>query len=151
MAISIKISFLSFRSYVALMDMMVVNVPEPAIKGKAMGTMVPDLGLLSDLKNSIPNTISNPKINITIEPATANDFISTPSKFKNGLPRKKKSIINPPDIMVAFPELIPPIFSLMEVNIGTEPTISITANKVKVMVSNSFISHSIVDGFGKGN
>jgi len=81
MANRIMYSLRSLRSNVALRDMMVVRVPLPAIKGKAMGTTVEVASLLSDLKNSIPKTISNPKIKITIEPATAKERMSTPRVY----------------------------------------------------------------------
>ncbi len=115
--------------------MIVVSVPEPAINGKAMGTTLPLFGLLSGLKKSRPNTISKPIINITMLPATANDCTSNPSKFKNGCPKKRNKIMKAPDAMVAWVERItPPIFSFKEIRIGIEPSISITANKVKVTV-----------------
>ena len=103
-------SFLSDLSNVAFNDMIVVNVPLPAINGKAIGTIVPDGAFLSGLKNSIPNTISKPKIKMTIEPATANDFISTPRIFKNGFPIKKNKTINAPEISVTFHALMPHFF-----------------------------------------
>ena len=62
MAMSMVISELMARK-----DMMVVSVPDPAINGKAMGTIVPDFTSWSLLKNSSPKTISNPKIKITME------------------------------------------------------------------------------------
>ena len=92
----------------------VVNVPDPAINGNAIGTTVPDFGSASPLKNSIPNTISKPKINITIEPPTAKDFTSTPSTPRNFSPTKRKKIIKAPDIREAFNSLMPPIFSFNE-------------------------------------
>ena len=75
---------------------------------------------------------------MTIEPATANDFISTPKIFKNGLPIKKNKTISAPEISVTFHALMPPIFSFIEISIGTEPTTSITANSVNVSVRNSW-------------
>ena len=114
---------------------MVVSVPDPAINGNAIGTTLPLLGLLSGLKNSSPSTISRPRIKITILPATANDFISRPSKPRNCLPKNKNKIINAPEARVACVERIcPPIFALSVIKIGVEPSISITANRVKVIV-----------------
>jgi hypothetical protein len=112
-------------------------VPEPAINGNAIGTTVPDEGFASDLKNSIPNTISNPRIKITIEPPTANDFTSTPMILRNFSPTSKNRIMKPPDIRVALSSRIPPIFCFRLINNGTEPMISITAKSVKVTVRNS--------------
>jgi hypothetical protein len=54
-------------------DKMVVNVPLPAMIGKAIGTMLPVLVSESTLKKSRPKTISKPMIKITIEPAKANE------------------------------------------------------------------------------
>src|SRR6476469_1878942 len=105
--------------------MIVVSVPEPAINGNAIGTNVPDRGSDSLLKNSTPNTISNPNINITIEPPTANELTSNPK------------ISNKPDSNVAFHSLMPPSLSLMLISNGTDPTISMIANSVKVTVSRS--------------
>ena len=53
--------------YNDLIDIIVVNVPEPAIIGNAIGTIEPDFALASPLKKSCPKTISNPKIKSTIE------------------------------------------------------------------------------------
>ena len=52
--------------YNDLIDIIVVNVPEPAIIGKAMGTIEPDFALPSPLKKSCPKTISKPNIKSTI-------------------------------------------------------------------------------------
>jgi len=121
--------------------MIVVRVPEPAINGNAMGTTLPLLGLLSDLKNSWPSTISRPMINITILPATAKDCTSRPNRFKNCFPMNKNRIINAPEAMVAWVERIcPPIFILSDANTGILPTISITAKRVKVTVNISLIT-----------
>src|SRR4030095_5026303 len=105
--------------------------------GNAIGTTVAAFGSASALKNSTPKTISSPRINITIEPATANDFTSTPSTLRNFSPRKRNNIINPPEISVAFNSLIPPTFSFNDIKRGIEPMISITAKSVKVTVSSS--------------
>jgi hypothetical protein len=142
-------SFLSLLSKVAFNDMMVVSVPLPAIRGNAIGTTVPEGAPCSDLKNSIPRIISSPKIKITIEPATANDRMSTPSIFRNGFPIKKNNTINAPEISVTLHALIPPIFCLIDISIGTEPTISMTANNVKVSVRNSCKLNCMTVGFCK--
>ena len=127
--------------------MMVVKVPEPAINGKAIGTTLPLFAFLSGLKNSNPNTISNPKIKITILPATANDLTSKPNNPKNSFPTNKNKIINAPDANVACAERIaPPILSLKEIKIGIDPNISITANKVKLTVNISFDARSEMEG-----
>ena len=73
-------------SKLAFNDMIVVSVPEPAISGKAIGTTLPLLGLLSGLKNSTPRIISSPRMKMTMLPATANDWTSRPIRFRKGLP-----------------------------------------------------------------
>ena len=119
--------------------MTAVSVPEPAMSGKAIGTTLPLFGLLSGLKKSIPSTISSPMMKITILPATANDCTSRPRKPKNCSPTNKKPIINAPETTVACKLLIsPPILILSDANIGIDPRISITANKVSEMVTISF-------------
>ena len=122
--------------------MIVVSVPDPAINGNAMGTTVPDFGSASPLKNSMPSTISNPRIKITIEPPTAKDFTSTPRMLKNFYPTKRKKIINAPEIKLALLSWMPPIFCFSDNNNGTEPMISITAKRVKetVRISSKVIS-----------
>jgi hypothetical protein len=115
--------------------MIVVNVPDPAINGKAMGTTLPLLGLVSGLKKSTPRIISSPIIKITILPATAKDSTSSPSKDKNGCPKNRNRTIKTPEARVACIDLIwPPILSFREIKIGMEPKISITAKRVKVTV-----------------
>lgn len=114
--------------------MIVVNVPEPAIKGKAIGTMLPDFESCSPLKNSTPNTISNPSMKITIEPAMANELISNPNNSKNLSPIKKNPNISSAETNVACTELISPIFFFNDNNTGTEPSISITAKSVSDVV-----------------
>jgi hypothetical protein len=57
--------------------------------------------------------------------------------FNRGLPIKKKSTINPPEIIVTRRGWMLPSFFLMLISIGTEPTISITAKRVKLSVKNS--------------
>ena len=127
--------------------MMVVKVPEPAISGKAIGTTLPLFAFLSGLKNSNPKTISNPKIKITMLPATANDLTSKPNNLKNSFPTNKNKIINAPEANVACIERItPPILSFKEIKIGIDPSISITANKVKLTVNISFDARSEMEG-----
>ena len=117
-----------------LIDMTVVKVPEPAINGNAIGTIEPAFALLSPLKNSMPNTISSPSINNTIEPAMANELISSPINCKNRSPRKKNNNINIPETNVALHALICPILFFNEINTGIDPSTSITANKAKLAV-----------------
>jgi hypothetical protein len=135
----------------AFRDIIVVNVPEPAINGKAMGTTVAALTSFSLLKNSAPNTISRPKIKITIEPPTAKEPTSKLNKFKKGSPIKRKRTIKAPEINVALTSLIPPNLFFNEIRMGIEPIISIIANKVKVTVRRSFIFRFIAILFIKLN
>lgn len=128
-------------------DIIVVKVPEPAINGKAIGTTVTADTFFSLLKNSRPSTISKPRIKITIDPPTAKEPTSNPRMARNFSPRNMNRIINAPEIRVAFNSLIFPIFSFRPINIGTEPTISITAKRVKVTVRS--LLKSILPGFGK--
>ena len=56
----------------------------------------------------------------------------------------KNNIIKPPDTKVACVDFItPPIFSLSNASTGMVPSISITANKVKLMVIISFMAISL--------
>lgn len=121
--------------------MTVVRVPEPAIIGNAIGTILPDFvpPLLSVLKNSIPRTISIAKKNIINDPAMAKDGTSKPMNPSNSLPKKKNNKIRMPETVVANPAWISPIFCLIPINIGMEPKMSITANKVKLTVTISVI------------
>ena len=68
----------------------VVNDPAPAINGNTIGTNTLELlGVSSVLKIFIPNIISKASANITNEPATAKDAISTLNKFNNASPTNK--------------------------------------------------------------
>jgi len=59
----------------------------------------------------------------------------------------KNKIIRAPDANVACVDSItPPILSRREINIGIEPSISITANKVKLTVNISFDARSEMEG-----
>lgn len=117
-----------------LREMIVVSVPEPAMSGNAIGTILPALVSDSALKNSSPSTISSPIKNITIEPAIANDLMSKPRKLRKVSPTKRNTIIRNPEAIVAFPDSILPSFSFKETKIGIEPGISITAKSVKLTV-----------------
>lgn len=121
--------------YKDFIDITVVSVPDPAMMGKATGTILPALVFGSPLKNSIPNTISKPRINNTMEPAMAKEDTSNPSIPKNRSPKKKNSKMRAAETSVARPALICPILFLNEINTGIEPKISITANKANVAVS----------------
>jgi hypothetical protein len=73
---------------------------------------------------------------MTIEPPTANDLTSNPNNCKKGFPKNKNNIISAPEIRVTLSDFMAPDFSFIAINSGIEPTISITANKVKITVSN---------------
>ena len=81
---------ISCVEYNALNDNSVVNDPAPAINGKTIGTNTLELaGISSVLNIFIPNIISNAKANITKEPATANEAISTLNSVNNASPTNK--------------------------------------------------------------
>ena len=122
----------------ALNEITVVNVPEPAINGNAIGTTVAEEGSESDLKNSRPSTISRPRMNMTIEPATAKDRTSTPKIESSRSPTKRNKIMKIPEMTVALNSRIFPILCCKEIRSGIDPNISITANNVKVTVKRLF-------------
>ena len=109
-----------------------VSVPAPAIKGKAKGNIEVALDPSSSvfLKISLLSIISNPIINITIAPATANDLTSTPKSPNIFSPPSKNNNINTPDAIVAFPASIFLPCSFKLITIGIFPTISITENRI---------------------
>ena len=120
--------------YVDLKDIIVVNVPDPEIKGKAIGIMLPDWSFLSDLNNSMFKIISIAKRKITIAPAIAKDDISIPIIWSIFSPKNKKIIIIKPDARVALPDSIFPIFDLNEIIIGIDPKISIIAKALNLLL-----------------
>lgn len=78
--------------YSALKDNIVVNDPAPAIRGNTMGTNTLELaGESSVLNIFIPNIISNASANITNEPATAKDAISTLNSCSNHSPTNRNN------------------------------------------------------------
>jgi len=118
-------------------DKIVVNVPVPAMIGKAIGTTVPDFASGSVLKKLTPSTISNPRINKTTAPAKENDFTSMPIIFRNKSPINKNIIIIAPAESVILSAFKWPYLRLISIIIGKDPTISITANRVKNILSHS--------------
>ena len=80
------------KSYSALRVRIVVNVPAPAIKGNAIGTIDAVSGV-SSLKSVIPNINSSEIKNIIKDPATANEFISIPIRVRICSPKNRKAII----------------------------------------------------------
>ena len=116
-------------------EIKVVNVPDPAIIGNAIGTMLPEVSPSSDLKSSIFKIISNAKRKITKAPANAKEAISIPIKLSNRSPTNRNKIIINPETRVAFSDWICPILDLKPIIIGMEPKISITAKRVSVTVS----------------
>ena len=70
-------------SYTARKERMVVNVPAPAINGKASGTIEPEpFACGSSLIYVIPRIISMATMKITMAPATANDATSNPKSWR---------------------------------------------------------------------
>jgi hypothetical protein len=131
MNIAMRILILAYNDFI---DITVVRVPEPAMIGKAIGTIDPDFALVSLLKKSQPNTISNPNIKTTMDPAIANDAMSNPRNSSKFCPKKKKRIIKAPLTEVAREALIYPILFFKEMSTGIDPSTSITANKAILAV-----------------
>jgi len=77
-------------AYSARSDKSDVRVPAPAINGKAIGTILADVGV-SSRKSERPKTISNARKKITKEPATAKLFTSTPSNRRILFPKNRKA------------------------------------------------------------
>ena len=84
--------------------MIVVKVPDPAIRGKAMGTMLPERVSVSCLKNSMFRTSSIPSRNMMMDPAIANELTSIPITVKSLSPNNRNAIISNPATMVAIPD-----------------------------------------------
>ena len=77
---------------------------------------------------------------IMIEPATAKELISTPSRFKIISPRYKNSIIIPSEIIDAFSDSIILYFSRRTKINGMFPITSITAKSIIDAEKNSLMS-----------
>jgi hypothetical protein len=73
---------------------------------------------------------------MTIDPPTANDFTSKPKICKKGFPKNKNKIMSAPDISVTLSDFMAPDFSFIAISKGMDPTISITANRVNMTVTN---------------
>ena len=84
---------------------------------------------------------------IIIDPATANEFISTPNKLRRISPIYKNTIIIIRDTKDAFSDSITLNFSLNKTIKGIFPTISIIAKSIIVAEINSFISKFIICKF----
>lgn len=72
---------------------------------------------------------------MTIEPAMANDLMSTPMNSSICSPMKKNNNMSPPETNVARKALMSPTFFLIDMMIGSEPSISITAKRVNDTVT----------------
>ena len=94
-----------------------------------------------------PRIISAAKNKIIIDPATANEFMSTPSKFKRTSPTNRNTTIIIRETKDAFSDSITLYFSLSKTIKGILPTISIMANKIIVEEINSFKSKFINQKF----
>lgn len=121
-------------SYWIFKEIIVVKVPAPANKGKAIGTILPDAFSMpsSSLKKRIPNIISKPIKNITNDPAIANEEISIPNKESMAEPKNKKLIIIKALTTDAVLALIFKPSFFMLIIIGTLPIISITEKRITV-------------------
>ncbi len=123
---------------------MVVRDPGPAMSGKAKGTMDEPLVLGSDLKNVNPNTNSKPIKNSMSPPAIEKEATSKPKKPNRDSPKYKNSNMIPKDIRVAFRLSIFPNFFRKSIINGIAPKISMTANRVIVIVITSFHIISVI-------
>jgi hypothetical protein len=72
-------------------------------------------------------------------PAMANELLSTPKYFKKNSPANKKPTIKTPEAKVTLPAWISGNFFFSEINTGTDPNMSMTANKVNATVMESWI------------
>lgn len=92
----------------------------------------------SDLKNVNPNTNSRPIKNSMSPPAIEKEATSKPKNPKRDSPKNKNSNMIPKDIRVAFRLSIFPNFFRKSIINGIAPKISMTANRVIVIVITSF-------------
>lgn len=123
----------SYTLNILLSDSIVDSVPGPAINGKATGNICALFILTSDgLNNLILNINSIPIANIISDPANAKLDTFIPNKLSKCSPKAKNNIINTPDIIVEFNDLISPCSFLIDSSVGILPIISITANSVNV-------------------
>ena len=124
-------------AYSAFSDRMVVNDPAPTMRGNTNGTMlVSPFGPSPYLKIFTSNSISKPMAKITIEPATANDSMST---LKNKYSITKPLILvlqHPVNLKNASYQMnetlkagIGPVFFCRSIIIGIEPAISRIAKR----------------------
>ncbi|MPN10875.1 hypothetical protein SDC9_158172 [bioreactor metagenome] len=115
-----------------------VKVPAPATSGNAIGTM--DAAFASVcLWISIPKIISNAIMKMTKAPAMANEYTSTPMNFRILFPMKRNASINAPATIAALSDSIFPNFCFKPTITGSDPTMSITANKTIAVVSVSLM------------
>jgi len=68
------------------------------------------------------------------EPAMAKSFTEMPISLRMLSPTKRKTIIMSPETQVAFPLSILPTLFFTSINTGSEPTTSMTANKIMLIV-----------------
>ncbi len=128
MILSTKAIMMLMESNSARNESMVVKDPAPAIRGKAIGTMLAPAGE-SCLNMLMPKIISNAITTSTKEPAIANDEMSTPNNPNNGSPKKKNSKRMPSEIKEACIGFIVFPFFLIFIITGIDPRISITAKR----------------------
>lgn len=121
------------ESYAARKESRVVMVPVPAIRGKATGTIDAVSGI-SSLYSFIPSIISTAKKKITIDPAMAKDFISTPKNLRMVSPRNRNPIMMKSDTIVACSAFMIPTLVLICSKAGIEPITSMTAKRIVVTV-----------------
>lgn len=125
--------------YSALRESTVVRAPAPAIRGKMMGTMVAEPPGPLYLKISMSSIISQARIRMMMEPATAKDWISTPKRERMASPRKRKRRKITVDRMAALPGSTLSPLSLSPMMTGVEPVMSITAKSTMKALSISLM------------
>ena len=92
-----------------------------------MGTMVAEPPGPLYLNISMSRIISQARMRMMIEPATANDWMSTPKRERSASPRKRKSRKMTVDRTAALPGSTFSPFSLSPIMTGVDPVMSITA------------------------
>ena len=115
-------------AYSARSDNSVVNEPAPANRGNTTGMSVADLIGPIFLNITTSSIISSDMRNMTNEPATANEAISTLNSRSMASPAKKKPSNRPREMSVAFQALTGRPCCLRVINTGVDPNTSMTAN-----------------------
>lgn len=135
LTVSPKRIFIEWNS--ALSDSSVVKAPGPATRGNTSGTRVASFIGPLFLKISMSSIISRATQKMMIPPAAAKDVMSTWNNLSNKSPARKNTSINENDSMVALNSLTGRSLCFRLMIIGTEPIMSIIANKTMNALKNS--------------